>query len=261
MSPTNTARSRTVDIQHLTHAGSLAMRLIGPASDSATVLLRGGQLVSWVNAQGREMLHAWALPWGSALRLRCGGLSLRLPHQAQDGPLAYLSGTQHADWRVHDAWFHRGVPHLSLCLHSPSAGNASRPHEVACYLDMVLHSPQLLVALKVVNLGQQALQFSAAMQPCFRQVSASAGRWTAAPGAVSLPCADGQLELSAGGFADVALWSPWLQQDRGALRAGVAQGAGLVCFDAATRCQSTALAPGSQWLGTQRMRWNAQPPL
>ena len=257
MSPTNMFRPRSVDIQHLTFAGSLAIRVVGPASDTATVLLRGGQLVSWVNPQGREMLHTGPFPWGTALRLRCGGLSVVFAHQEADGQVSYLRFTQNSDWRVHDAWFRWGVPHLTLRLRSREAACQSWPYEFDCFLEMALSSPQLMVSLKVVNVGHKVMQFNAAMQPCFRLENSPDGAWTEVSDGVSLPCAGGRIELNSCGFQDVRVWSPWLHRDRGMQAPDGRRGDALVCVDTATSGQAMALAPGTHWLGSQQMRWLA----
>lgn len=242
MSPTHSFRSRSVDIQHLTFDGSLAMRLVGPASDTATVLLRGGQLVSWINAQGREML----LDGPS-----CSGWSVAFVQQAGTAPPAYFRLAQDLDWRVCDAWFYQGVPHLSLRLRSRDMARPCTPFAFECFLDMALNSPQLVVALKVINTGAQPIQFNAAMQPCFRLDASPAGVWRARMGAesVSLPCADGRLELRVRGFQEVAVWSPWTL-------ACDPSGA-LIYVQAATPAALIQLAPGAHWLGTQQMGWKA----
>ena len=270
MSPTNQCRPDAVDIQHLTHGGSLAMRLVGPEQDTATVLLRGAQLVSWVNAQGREMLHSGPFPWGSAYRLRRGGLSLVFPHPEVCGPVSYLRLAQDMDWRVHDAWFHCGVPHLSLRLSSRAPHPQAWPHVFDCFFEVALEASSLRMSLRVVNLGAHEMAFRAAMQPCFRLATSPAQAapglgtpasvWAAptSAGKLVLPGAEGRLEMLATGFQELSVWTPWLHRERGAQTPARSDTSGLVCVDLASARPSVPLAPGEQWQGAQQLCWRVQ---
>ena len=218
--------SSGVDIQYLTYAGLLAIRLTGPAMDSATVLLHGGQLVSWVNVQGHELLQAGPLDSSPQRTGHAGAPLLVFPDQP-DGD-AHDVQTERLDrpvWRLHDAWFHQGVPHLRLRLASGETARSSWRQEFDCYLHMLLDSPDLQLTLYVVNTSTHARHFKATLQPCLRLETAVA---CAAAGASS---GAGQAPLrvpSAGGWVDVLQSTP---------------------------PQLVQLAPGAQWQASQQMRW------
>lgn len=171
-----------VDVQTTTFAGLPAVRLIGSKNDHATLMLRGGQLVSWVNPQGEEMLHV--RPFGDAVANllpadgpQHGGTVVfpalqeaanSSPHStSHDSPGAESTSPTMA-WVLHDAWFHLGVPNVSLRLKSSAQTKAVWPHDFDCFLHVAIHSPGLSMALEVVNTGTQNLEFTTASHPYLR---------------------------------------------------------------------------------------------
>jgi len=257
--------SARVDIEYRTFAGMLAIRLVGPARDSATVLLHGGQLVSWVNAQGQEMLRDGSASQPAVLQARGGGPTVAFPGLVHSDPVSYRALTHNAEWRMDDAWFHRGVPNLQLRLRSSESKCQNWAHAFDCYLHLALESPALQLTLKVVNTGHRVMQFNAALHPCFRVAAAVPGaepvaqdwRTTHAPcvsgiapaSALRLPSAGGWVEICHAGFADVGVWSPPVGAGHAADQAEY------VCVEASTSQQPVQLGPGAHWLATQEMRW------
>lgn len=256
-----------IDIQHVTFCGMPAMRLNGRTGDQATVLLRGGQLVSWVNAQGNELLYisqqedrtGSSTGGGHAVR---GGVPVVFPQFGDMGPLQRHGFARTNAWVLHDAWYHLGVPNVTLRTRSNETTRRLWPHEFDCYLHISLDSPCLAMALEVLNTGKEPMRFNAALNPYLRVENALTARLMGIPGEragmsvagpidyvhydlngpLQLRSGLGKVDIAATGFTDAVVWNPGPDA--------------FVCVEAATVGSPVDLAPGDQWMASQTMRWS-----
>lgn len=266
------------DIQHVTFAGMPAMRLNGRTGDQATVLLRGGQLVSWVNAQGNELLYvspqaAEGVPGASASAVR-GGVPVVFPQFGDMGPLQRHGFARTNAWTLHDAWYYLGVPNVTLRMRSNETTRKLWPHEFDCYLHIALDSPCLAMSLEVLNTGTQPMRFNAALHPYLRVENALTARLMGIPGErAGMPVAGpidyvhydlngplqlrsglGKVDIAATGFTDAVVWNPG--PDDGLFDMPDGNFNEFVCVEAATVGSPVDLAPGDQWSASQTMRWS-----
>lgn len=257
----------TIDIAHVTFAGMPAMRLSGKTGDHATVLLRGGQLVSWVNAQGDELLYV------SPHSTR-GGVPVVFPQFGDMGPLQRHGFARSNAWTLHDAWYHLGVPTVTLRLRSSATTRKLWPYEFDCYLHLTLDSPCLVMALEVLNTGKAPMRFNAALLPYFRVENAHTARLMGIPGEragmsvagpidyvhydlntpLQLRSSLGKVDIAATGFTDAVVWNPG--PDWGHAEVCESGFNDFVCIEAATVGSPVDLAPGDQWSASQTMRWS-----
>jgi glucose-6-phosphate 1-epimerase len=63
----------------------------------------------------------------------------------------------------------------------------------------------------------------------------------------------GALELRADGFPDVVVWNPWAEKARALADMHDDEYRAMVCVEAAAVARPVTLAPGSRWIGTQRL--------
>jgi len=268
----------TIDIARVTFAGMLALRLKGKSGDHATVLLRGAQLVSWVNSNGTEMLYS-SVQMGHAKACDhdqpvCGGVSVVFPQFGDMGPLQRHGFARTNAWVIHDAWYHLGVPNLTLRLRSNESTRKLWPHDFDCYLHIALDTPCLVMALEVVNTGTKLMSFNAALHPYLRLENALTARLMGVPGKrggmsvagpidyvhydlagpLQLCTGLGLLDIVSTGFTDAVVWNPGPATD--AVDASDAGDIAFVCVEAATVGSTVDLAPGDQWSASQTMCWS-----
>lgn len=228
-----------IDIQHITFAGLPAIRLIGSKGDQATLMLRGGQLVSWINAHGEEMLYvspfADVVPEYFPEDTPAHTAQMVFPQFSQPQAEPRNGFARSVAWTFHDAWFHLGVPNVSLRLKSNPATKAVWPHDFDCFLHVAVNSPGLSMTLEVINTGTRTLEFNAASHPYLRvEDSANAlllGMPKPREGMVIAKPID-RIEFAENGPNE------------------------LVCVrDATVVRRPIALAPGHRWSASQTMYW------
>lgn len=254
-------------------------------NDGATALvaLHGGQLLSWIPADGRECLflaqRADFAP-GAAIR---GGMPVIFPQFGERGALRKHGFARVLDWSF--AGIEHGAAHFEL--HAGPA-TADWPHAFACRLSIALTDTRLTATLAVENRGDSAFAFTAALhtylhvddlaqvtleglQGCDYEDSANGGTLHREDhhalafdgeidriyGDVVAPLAlvDGghRLDIEQAGFADTIVWNPGEQL---AARIGdLAPGEHrrFVCVEAGQVLQPAVLMPGERWHGSQSL--------
>ena len=268
----------TIDIAHVTFAGMPAVRLNGKNGDHATVLLRGAQLVSWVNAAGQELLYSCTQNTGLAAHESCqpvrGGVPVVFPQFGDMGPLQRHGFARSNAWVLHDAWYQLGVPNITLRMRSNESTRKLWPHDFDCYLHISLDTPCLAMALEVVNTGTEPMRFNAALHPYLRVENTLTARLMGIPGEragmsvagpidfvhydltgpLQLRTGSGKLDIASTGFTDAVVWNPGPDAD--AMDGPREAANAFVCVEAATVGSMVDLAPGDQWMASQTMRWS-----
>ncbi|KKW68925.1 hypothetical protein AAV94_02730 [Lampropedia cohaerens] len=146
---------------HLLH-GLPALTLVGPAGDRATVLMHGGQLVSWRTGDGAEHLYLSSraqLDGQNAVR---GGVPVCFPQFSQRGPLMHHGFARNLPWRL-KAHVLADSQQLVLQLADGPVSRAFWPHAFDLELTVQLAPDQLRMALQVENVDTASWSFTAAL--------------------------------------------------------------------------------------------------
>jgi len=252
-------------IDVLTLEGALALRLRGPGAASATLLLRGAQLISWTDGRGIELLYRSPLsPLAGSQPVR-GGVPVVFPQFGAHGPLPRHGFARTAVWGLHAAQVVHGTPSVTLRLQVLPDTHADWSHGCLCDLTVALGAAGLTMTLQVHNTGTTALQFSAALHAYFAVGQIATARLTGVlPGGQTLALGDaidqvfagvsGPLQLQSAhsrlrmahtGFGDVVVWNPGPGAGLADLPANGHEH--FVCVEAAAIAPPVGLAPGGVW--------------
>ena len=252
-------------IEVLTLEGALALRLRGSGATTATLMLRGAQLISWTDAGGNELLYRSPLSALAGSPPVRGGVPVVFPQFGPNGPLQRHGFARTAVWGLYAAQLVQGEPCVTLRLQVLPNTYADWPHGCLCDLTVALAAAGLTMTLQVHNTGTTALQFSTALHAYFAVGQIATARLTGVlphgetlvlgdaidrvfdgvAGPLQLQSAHSRLRLAHAGFRDVVVWNP-------------GPGAGLadlpvdghkhfVCVEAAAIAPPVGLAPGGVW--------------
>ena len=152
--------------------GQPAMWLRAPDGAEVTVLLHGGQLVSWIPAGDQERLYlspsAVAGP-GQAVR---GGIPVCFPQFAQIGPLPRHGLLRERSWQWLNGAQRGDVMIGVLKISDDEATRALWPHKFEAELSFSFSGLQLEVELAITNTGDAAtdkpFEFTAALHSYLR---------------------------------------------------------------------------------------------
>lgn len=251
--------------------GAPAVRLQGSAGDTVTVLLRGAQVISWVDASGTERLYRSPLsPLAGPQAVR-GGVPVIFPQFNERGPLMRHGFARTRVWTLQPAPPVNAEPQLVLELQHAAHETALWPHDCVCTLTVALLPDSLRMTLAVHNTGSNTLQFQAALHtylevggvsqavlegvlPGQAQLSLAEPIdqvFESVPGPFRLDSPAGNLGLAHAGFADVVVWNPGPAAVIGDLPAGAY--ARFLCVEAAVIAQPVELVPGAAWQGSQTL--------
>lgn len=250
--------------------GAAALRWRHASGAEVTVLLRGAQVISWVDALGRECLYRSPLsPLGGTAPVR-GGIPLVFPQFGAHGPLPRHGLVRTQGWRVVE-------PKPAACTRDPlrlawqHRANPDWPHSCRCVLQLLLDADSLTVTLEVHNDGAQPLPFCAALHTYLRVPDTAKTRlWGLLPGqqplsfegaldqihrgvpaAMRLAAPGQRMDIAQSGFHDAVVWNPGARHGLGDLPAdGYCE---FVCVEAA-QLTPVQLPPGARWSGSQRLR-------
>jgi glucose-6-phosphate 1-epimerase len=264
-----------MDIQETQFAGLPAVRLACSGGEHATVLRQGAQLVSWVDADGNELLYLSPLALLAPAPPLRGGTPVIFPQFGEIGPLAKHGFARTLPWELHDVWCKSGVPAVSLRLASNGTTHALWPHAFECYLQVMLDAAFLDISLTVHNPGTDPLRFNAALHSYFRLDRTGPVRLRGLPGFAEGPDLDGpfdlisrdfgdplqlesalgRLELRSRGFTDTVVWNPGAVGKLADLPDGGYRD--FVCIEPAAISRLVTVAAGASWTGSQLARWHA----
>ena len=269
--------------------GQPAMWLQAPDGAQATVLLHGGQLVSWIPAGDQERLYLSPqarFAEGQAVR---GGIPVIFPQFEQHGPLPRHGLARTRPWQWVEGAVRGGAAIGVLRLTDDDTTRAVWPQRFEAELSFCFAGLQLEVELAVTNTGETPFDFTAALhsylliddikharlaglygvryldkltgltQPQeldplgfigqIDRIYFDAHQIHKAP--LTLATAMGRMAISSEGFDDVVVWNPG--------PAGAARMADLpdadwqhfLCVEAAAIGRPVNLAPGQEWIARQ----------
>lgn len=256
-------------VQTLMMEGAPAVQLRGPAGDAVTVLLRGAQVISWVDAQGVERLYrspASALAGPQAVR---GGVPVIFPQFNERGPIMRHGFARTRVWEWVPADGTSAEPQLVFRMQHAAHETPLWPHDCVCTLTVALVPAGLRMTLAVHNTGSSPLHFHAALHTYLEVGDVTRTTLTgvlpqgealslaepidhlfeSVPGPFALRSPASALDLAHDGFTDAVVWNPGPQAVMADLPAG--DYARFLCVEAASVGVPVQLAPGAHWQGSQ----------
>lgn len=265
------------------------LRLSRPDGASAEISLHGAHVLSWKPAPDRERLYLSpnaSHVAGTAIR---GGIPVVFPQFGGRGPLAKHGFARLLEWTpVASEETLDGSQAVVLELLDDERTRAIWPHRFRARVKVALATAGLAVELEVLNTGDDAFDFTAALHTYLRVRRLAGTRLhgleahpfeDSARGAVPMPASttpvrfEGEvdriyplatgtltlhddervLDIAAEGFRDTIVWNPGatLAASMGDLGAG--EHLRFVCVESGTVIQPVRLAPGERWSGMQRL--------
>jgi glucose-6-phosphate 1-epimerase len=251
-----------------------AVRLQGPTGDSVTVLLRGAQVISWVDASGVERLYCSPtspLKGPQAVR---GGVPVIFPQFSGRGPLMRHGFARMRGWTLLPGNASTPEPRVSLQLHNAVGDDPQWPHACVCTLTVSLLPHGLRMALTIENTGTTSFPFHAALHTYLAVGDVTQAVLTgvlpqgaplalrdpidqlfeAVAGPLQLQSPLGALQLEHTGFRDVVVWNPGPEAVLADLPAGGYRD--FVCVEPAAVCEPVLLAPQAGWEGVTVISYN-----
>lgn len=254
-----------------------------------TVHRHGAHISSWIPADGRERLYlSGRTDYRPTAAIR-GGIPVIFPQFAAEGPLPKHGFARTASWSLIDAAATGDGAFVSrFGLVDNAATRAIWPQAFTAELRVLFSATRLSVSLSVLNSGDTACRFTAALHSYLAVEAIEAVRLhglnglryrdTALGGVAAVETAEalaivgevdrnyfdapqslllrephGELRIEQSGFCDTVVWNP------GPVKA--AQLADLdpgghqrfLCVEAAVIGRPVQLQPGERWVGTQTL--------
>ena len=263
-----------MNCQTLLKDGAPAVRLMGAGGDTVTVLLRGAQVISWIDASGVERLYCSpASPFNCRQAVR-GGVPVIFPQFSDRGPLLRHGFARMRVWTLQPQDVFAPEPRISFQLRNAEGDDPQWPHACTCTLTVSLLPDGLRMALAIANTGTTAFPFHAALHTYFAVGNVAQAVLTgvlpegeslllrdpidrifsAVAGPLELKSPGGSLVLEHSGFRDVVVWNPGPEAVIGDLPPGGYRD--FVCVEPAAVCEPVQLEPGAQWEGVTLISYN-----
>ncbi|MDQ5947094.1 MAG: glucose-6-phosphate 1-epimerase [Pseudomonadota bacterium] len=274
-------------IETIEFHGTPALRLNGPRDTSAVVSLLGGQLLSWIAADGRErlFLSEKAVFDGSA-PIR-GGVPVCFPQFAAQGDLPKHGLLRTRRWEIAAQRSGDDYALVTLAVGDDEASRALWPHAFSADITIMLEADRLDIEFGVDNLGEAAFSFTGALHTYLRVVQvedvaieglygfsyvdkvdgsgpkkdtgtqllieAETDRiYQKASRPLLLQAANLSLGIQADGFPDVVIWNPWVERCAQLADMKPDDWRRMLCIEAAAT-QPVTVAAGESWSGRQTL--------
>lgn len=272
-------------IKPTTVLGQPAMWLRAPDGAELTVLLHGGQIVSWIPAGDQERLYLSPLAQAGGAHAVRGGIPVVFPQFARRGPLGQHGFARQQAWQWVEGAQRGDVVIGVLRLSDNAATRTVWPHRFEAELSFSFAGLQLDVELAITNTGDTPFDFSAALHTYLLvddvrrarlgglygvryvdQVSgvqqhqemdpfSFAGEidriYFDAAGPLSLATAMGRMTITREGFDDVVVWNPGPTKAAAMTDLPDDDWLRLLCVEAAAIGTPITLAPGQDWVARQ----------
>lgn len=256
---------------------------------SAIVSRLGAQVLSWIDADGRQRLflseHA---KFDGSVAIR-GGIPVCFPQFSGLGDLPKHGFVRSRLWDRVPAPAAGASGSLTLCCADNAATRALWPHAFEVQIAVTLGLAALEVGLVVRNTGDAPISFTGALHTYLAVDDIDAVSLRGLQGLVYRDAANGNLihtegdgplrfaqeidrvyhavlgpltvsdganalSIGACGFPDVVVWNPWQNLCRGLPDMALAGYRHMVCVEAAVAQFPAIVAPGQQWTGSQTLR-------
>jgi glucose-6-phosphate 1-epimerase len=276
------------DIEETDFHGLAALRLAGPDGSAAVIARRGGQVVSWTTADGRERLYlSPRAVFDGSCQVR-GGIPVCFPQFAGQGVLPKHGLLRTREWVESARRCGNDFALVTLEAAADDASLAVWPHAFRVELTVMIEAGRLDLELCVVNPGVADFSFTGALHTYLRVVqvedvaieglhghtfidSAQGGHTVRETGTEIL--VEGEVDriyrnvrrpqllragnLSLGiaqqGFPDTVVWNPWVDKCA-ALDDMPADGwRHMLCIEAAAAGEPVVVPAGGEWYGRQTL--------
>jgi len=253
------------------------------AGGRVEVLRHGAQVVRWTDAAGGEVLYLSPRSrFGAGARIR-GGIPVVFPQFAEQGPLPKHGIVRTAEWELEESGTNRAV----LRLADSADRRAVWDHAFEAELRVEL-SDELTVTLSVINTGEDAFDFTAALHSYLhvgdihrtavhglggvrfrdkvlggqlRVQETDELRFDSETDRIYLDAPDEvwvrdeaeerTVVVTKRGFPDAVVWNPWAELAARTEDLGEDQYPRFVCVEAAQAGTPARLEPGARWEGAQ----------
>lgn len=274
-------------IDEIDFHGLAALRLAGPDGSAAVIARRGGQVLSWTTADGRERLYLSPRAiFDGSCPVR-GGIPVCFPQFAGQGTLPKHGLLRIREWDVTARRCGDDFALVTLETADDEATRAAWPHAFRVELTVMIESGRLDLELCVANTAEVDFSFTGALHTYLRMVqvedvaleglhghqfidSAQGGRTVRETGTEMLVegevdriyrnvrrpqllrAANLSLGIAQQGFPDTVVWNPWVDKCA-ALPDMPADGwRHMLCIEAAAGDPVTVPA-GGEWSGRQTL--------
>jgi len=265
-----------------------ALRLDSGRGAAVVIGLRGGQVLSWQTADGRERLYLSGQAVFDGSRPVRGGIPVCFPQFAGLGPLPKHGFVRTRRWEV--AMQRCGDDYALVTLETgdDEATRALWPHPFRLELTLMLEADRIDLELCVANPGDAPLSFTGALHSYLRvtQVEdvsleglrgydyrdATAGdrivretgtellveaetdrAYFGARRPLLLKAANLSLGIAQEGFPDVVVWNPWVEKCAAIEDMPDNDWRHMLCIEAAVAKTPVTVAPGEEWYGRQTL--------
>lgn len=274
-------------IEEIDFHGTPAIRLNGPRNTSAVVSRLGGQLLSWISADGRERLFlSERAVFDGSVPIR-GGVPVCFPQFADQGKLPKHGLLRTRQWEVAAQRCGDDYALVTLTVGDDAASRALWPHAFQADITIMLEADRLDMEFGVDNTGETPFSFTGALHTYLRVVQVEDAAVEGAYGFMYIDKITGDgpkkdtgtqlliegetdriyqnatrplllkagnltVGLQADGFPDVVIWNPWVE---GCARLADMAPDGwkrMICIEAVAT-QPETVAPGESWSGRQSL--------
>jgi glucose-6-phosphate 1-epimerase len=275
-------------IEEIEFHGLAALRLAGPDGSTAVIARRGGQVLSWATADGRERLYlSPQAVFDGSCPVR-GGIPVCFPQFSGQGPLPKHGLLRTREWSVTARRCGDDFALVTLEAADDEATRAAWPHAFRVELTVMIEAGRLDLELSVANPGEADYSFTGALHTYLRVVqvedvaleglhghqfvdAVQGGRVARETGTEIL--VEGEVDriyrnvrrpqllragnLSLGiaqqGFLDTVVWNPWVDKCA-ALHDMPANGwRHMLCIEAAAAGEPVVVPAGDEWYGRQTL--------
>ena len=260
--------------------------LIAPDGARAEVYLHGGQVTSWIPANGEEQLFLSPrseFKRQSAIR---GGVPVLFPQFSVFGPLRKHGFARLSDWGLLGIEQHARLESAIFTLSDNEDTRQKWPNGFQLELSVTIGGNRISLTLSVTNTGSRPFVFTTGLHTYLRVLDISQVRIDGLQGSTYLDQADenheklqsekllaiegetdriyhnprplltlqdglGQLLVGRRGFADTVIWNPGAEARLVDLEPDSFRS--FVCIESATIARPVRLSPDESWQGTQTL--------
>jgi glucose-6-phosphate 1-epimerase len=274
-------------IEAIEFHGLPALRLNGPRDTSAVVSLLGGQLLSWIAADGRERLFlSEKAVFDGSVAIR-GGVPVCFPQFAAQGKLPKHGLLRTRRWEVTAQRSGDDYALVTLTVSDDEASRALWPHAFSADITVMLEGNRMDIEFGVENPGEAPFSFTGALHTYLRVVQVEDVAIEGLYGFSYVDKVDGSgpkkdsgtqllieaetdriyqnvsrplllqaanlsLGMQSEGFPDVVIWNPWVERCKAFSDMKADDWRRMLCIEAAAT-QPVTVAGGESWSGRQTL--------
>lgn len=254
--------------------------------ETAEVYLHGAHVVTWKDAEGRDLMFTSKQAIFQPPKAIRGGVPVCFPQFGGLGPLGQHGFARNSMFRVTEATDNKVV----MVLVCSGSEDARYPHPFQLTIRVELAPHTLVQHLAVRNTGSSPMEFTAALHTYYQVPAIGDVRVTGLEGTTySNSLAGGERVVQEGpvvfdrevdriyintpapirvttpgltftitkpGFPDAVVWNPWVDKSRAMADFGDEEYKEMLCIEPAMALSGPySLAAGAEWSGTQELSY------